>query len=340
MNIIFIILICILSIGIFMLHAYSKYGGRATFNFFFFSFFVATIKEGPMRINGIWMKNPAMPYEFVRGQPAIIVNTFLAMFGWVFTFYLGWYIADKISRRLYPAKVRIFTLIFLAGLVTASIGYAVEATAIGSGWWHWTLEDIRMSRFLVGIPFIAVVTWMHFPTQYLFAPYFLINFSKFKDTSWKGVFFIIPLIHSLTADFKPEFVRVNLEYLALAVLIILAFISPLRFDYPKVKLPILPNFLKFKWLEFAPMLIAFFLLFILMFLDLVKVQNVRLLISLLPLLILILFSIRRIPLSFTVFLGLLFSIIFRETILPVVIIVMLVVLLKGLTKVKTRGLRI
>lgn len=334
MSVIFTILICILSISVFILYAYFKYGTRATFNFFFFAFFIASLKEGPMRINGIWTKNPAMPYEFLKGHSSIIVNTFLAMFGWVFTFCLAWYIADKISQRLSSGKGYIFSVLLLIGLVTASIGYAVEATAIGIGWWHWTMEDIRMARFLVGVPFITIITWMHFPTQYLFAPYFLINCSKFRKVSWKGLFFLIPFLHSLTADFKPEFVRVSVEYTALIALIILGFTSSLRFDYAEARLPGLPRFLKHKWLGLLPMLIAFLLLFILVFFDLTKAKDVKLLISLFPLLFLILLAIKKIPLAVIMFLTLMCWLLFKELALLAVIPVILVILLKILTKDK------
>lgn len=332
MSVIFTILICILSIGVFILYAYFKYGTRATFNFFFFAFFIALLKEGPIRINGIWTKNPAMPYEFLEGHSSIVVNTFLVIFGWIFTFCLGWYIADKISQRLGSGKRYIFSVLLLIGLVTASIGYAVEATAIGIGWWRWTMEDLRMAKFLVGVPFISIITWMHFPTQYLFAPYFLINCSKFRKASWKGVFFLIPFLHSLTADFKPEIVRVSVEYVALIALVILALTNSLRFDYVETKLPRFPRFLKRKWLELSPMLIAFLLLFILVFFDLAKAKDVKLLMSVFPLLFLILLSIKKIPLSVIMFLAFICWLLFKELVLLAVIPVIVLILLKILTR--------
>jgi hypothetical protein len=332
MSVIFTILICIFSIGVFILYAYFKYGTRRTFNFFFFAFFIASLKEGPMCINGIWTKNPAMPYEFLKGHSSVIANTFLAMFGWIFTFCLGWYIADRISQRLGSGKGHIFAVLLLIGLVTASIGYAVEATAIGIGWWRWTIVDMRMVRFLVGVPFISIITWMHFPTQYLFAPYFLINCSKFRKASWKGVFFLIPFLHSLTADFRPEIVRVSVEYTALIAMVILALTNSLRFDCAEAKLPSLPRFLKPKWLELLPMLIVFLLLFILVFFDLAKAKDAKLLISLLPLLFLILLAIKKIPLVVMVLLAFMCWLLFKELALLAVIPVIILILLKILIR--------
>jgi len=265
-----------------------------------------------MRINGALTKNPTMPYQFLITDVPVIMNILLAIAGWVFTSYLGWCLARNISTRLGTWKERIFTSLLLIGLVTISVGYGVEATAIGAGWWRWTIEDFRMRGFIVGVPFIVFETWAHFPTQYLLLPYFLIECSSFKKYAWVNIFFIPPFIHSIATHVEPQFIRTSVEYTAFFVVFLLAFISPLRFDYSGISLPARRGICKTRALDFSPLLVALSLLCILSFLDLFKIGNAQLLLSLLPLLFLLLLAIERIPLAVIIILNIVFVFIFKK----------------------------
>jgi len=330
-----VLLICFFSIFIFIVHSYFSSGFRLTFSFFFFAFLVAIIKEGPMLVNGRLIKNPTMPYEFLAKNGSVMIETTLAILGWVFTFYLGWYIAKRIAKRLGAWENRIFPVVFIGGLVTASVGYAVEATAIGVGWWNWTIGDMRLAGFLVGgVPLIVFETWMHFPTQYLLMPYSIIECSRFKNINWKGIFFLIPFIHSVSTQFRSELVRAGIEHIALTILLILALVSPLRFDYSEVRLPSLKWNLNLRLLELLPMLIIMILVFILSFLDLVKIHDVQLLISLLPVVFFILLAIRRIPLLWIVFFALFCLLIFNKLALVAVVPVIVVLVFKILARTR------
>jgi len=334
MNMLWAILVSLLSIFLFILHSYYKRGFRLTFNFFFFAFLVAVIKEGPMRINGILMKNPTMPYEFLEGQGSVIIKTMLAITGWVFTFYLGWYIAERVAQRLGKWGNRIFVVTFLSGLVTASIGYSVEATAIGIGWWHWTIESHELASVIVGVPFIVFETWMHFPTQYLLLPFFLIEYSRFKTAAWKEIFFLIPFLHSITTHCRPELFRVSVEYTALFVLIVLAFISPLQFDCSGIKVPILPKrFLKPGLLDSLPAIVSLILLTILAFLDVAKIHNQRLLISLLPTTIFVMLSFKKISLSYIFFFIVACLIFIHKEAIPAMVPIIIVLIFQKLARV-------
>jgi hypothetical protein len=330
-----VLLICFFSIFIFIVHSYFSRGFRLTFNFFFFAFLVAIIKEGPMMINGILVKNPTMPYEFLTKNTSVMIETMLAIVGWVFTIYLGWYIANRIAQRLGVWENRIFPVVFISGLVTASVGYAVEATAIGIGWWQWTIEDIRLAGFLAGgVPLIVFETWTHFPTQYLLMPYSIIECSRFKRASWKGIFFLIPFVHSVSTQFRPELIRTSIEHIALIILFILAVISPLRFEYSGVRRPSLRWNLNLKLLESLPMLIIMMLVLILVFLDLIKIHNAQLLISLLPVIFFILLAIKRIPLLWIVFFALLCPLILNRQALVAVVPVTVILGFKILARIK------
>lgn len=330
-----VLLICFVSIFIFIVHSYLSKGFRLTFNFFFFAFLVAIIKEGPMMINGSLVKNPTMPYEFLVKHSSVMIETALAIMGWVFTFYLGWYIANRIAKRLGVWENRIFPVVFISGLVTASVGYAVEATAIGIGWWQWTISDLRLAGFLVGgVPLIVFETWMHFPTQYLLMPYSLIECSKFKKANWKVIFFLIPFVHSVSTQCRPDFIRNIIEQFALVVLFILAIVSPLRFDYSGVKPTTLKRNFNLKLLELLPMLVIVMLVSILGFLDLVKIHNSQLLISLLPLIFFILLAIKRVPLLWITVFSLICPLILNKQAIIAVVPLVTVVGFKALAKIQ------
>ncbi len=326
-------LICLLGILVFILHSYSRQGPRLTFNFFFFAFLVAIIKEGPMRINGLLMKNPSMPYEFlIKGVP-VVASTTLVILGWVFTFYLGWYIGGRVSERLGAWQKRIFPTLLLSGLVTASIGYCVEATAMGLGWWHWTIEDARLAPLLVGAPFIVFETWVHFPTQYLLMPYSLIECSRFKRMSWKGIFFVIPFIHSLSTQARLESVRIGVEHAALMVLLVLAFTNPLRFDYSGIKKHEGVSFLKPKLLDQLPMAVMIMLLSTLALLDVAKIHDAGLVISILPAMFFILLAIKRIPFYWIASLALLCFLILQKQAIIATAPVAIVLIFKSAMKI-------
>ncbi len=334
MNILPVFCYALLGLSLFMTQCYFKYGFRIAFNFFLFAFLAATIKEGPVPVDRVLMKNPSMPYEFLPQHSSLLVNSALTIVGWVFTFYLGWYLADRIALRLKYWKNRIFPVLLLGLLVTASIGYSVEAAAIGMGWWHWTINDPRLSVFLIGVPFIVFETWMHFPAQYLLMPFFLIECSGLRRFGWVNIFFLIPFIHSVTTHAQPQSVRNSVEYAGLLALFLLAFVSPLRFDYSGVSLPKAQGRIKPRLIELLPMLVAITLIFILSFIDLITIQNPRLLISLLPICFLVLLSIPRIPLIFVILLNITCLLIFKKLAIFAALPLVIVLSLRSLTKIQ------
>ncbi len=291
MSILWGLALTVACIIVFIAHSLSLRGGRTTLLFFFFAFLAAMIKEGPMRVGNVLTKNPSMPYEFASDAVPVVFKTLLAVAGWVFTAYLGWYLAERAARRLGEWGKRIFPVVLLSGLATASIGYAVEATALGLGWWRWT-GHAAGNGFLAGAPVIVFETWMHFPTQYLLLPLFLIEYSPFRRAGWKCVFFLIPFLHSATTRLHPSSIREGAEYVALAALALLALVCPLRFDPVPRKEKAAG---KRGGAELLPLAVAAGFFCLLAFLQLTKVRNAGLTVSLLPAAFFLLLAIRRVP---------------------------------------------
>ncbi len=290
------ILVCLLAA-----HSYYKRGSRLTFNFFLFAFIVTFIKEAPgRRLDGILAQDHAAPFEFLNPYGPAIIGSLTGLVGWIFTFYLGWSIAEKIIKRVEPLSKRVFPTLLLSGLVIMSISYSVEATAVRMGWWRWKIEDLRLASFLIGVPFMAFEAWASFSLQYLLLPYFLIECSTLNRAPWKGVFFIIPFIHNLLANCQLHMLRVFEERLIFLLLVIMSFTSSLRFDYSGIKIPRGTKISGSGWFKAIPILVLFTMLSILVFFDITILKDYYLLITILPLLVLILLAVRTIPLHFII----------------------------------------
>ncbi len=149
-----------------------------------------------------------------------------------------------------------------------------------------------------------------------------------------NIFFLIPFVHSVATHAQPEFFRNAVEYVGLLALFLLAFVSPLRFDYSGVNLPEVKLRIRSRLIELLPMLVVVMLLFILSFIDLVKIQNPRLLASLLPICFLVLLSIPRIPLPLIILLNIVCFLIFKKLAIFAAVPLAVVLMLRGLTKIQ------
>lgn len=318
MNILIPVLFLIIGISLCGIHCLHRWGRRMTFNFFFFAFLVSIIKEGPMMIDGVLMKNPTMPYEFITTAPFSVMNNIMAILGWVFTCYLGWDVAHRIAQRKKIVRDNLFLIVLLSGMVTASIGYCVEATAMGLGWWRWTVPDQRLTDILVGVPLIVFETWAHFPTQYLILPFALIECSRFRNHPAKGMFFFIPFIHSITTALRPDLIRIVTEYIALSAMLLLSFLGPVRFLYPQdVQKTV--NKKQAAWIGVIPVVILVSFMVTLAWIDLFLIGRGELLVPLLPLSVLLSCACRKIPLL-VILVGVgIGAVIFGEAMIPALI---------------------
>ena len=169
--------------------------------------------------------------------------------------------------------------------------------------------------------------------MYFLAAYFLITCSEYKNKDWKIIFFILPFIHT----WIPQFFSLGLaqsveEILALIILSVLAFMSPLRSCHSSIKQPSWRPFLKTELVDLLPVAVTVMLLFILFFIDVIKTHDMRLLVSLLPMGFFILLAIKKIPLFWITVISLLCLAALKRLAIPAIVPVGLLVLLQLIAK--------
>jgi len=305
MTILYLSLFSFIGLILLVVHSYFKRGFRLTLSFFLFSFVVGMRKEagtflGPSLSN---MRHPT-PFIHTTNYPLLfsVLNTTI---GWMLAFYLSWCIAEKIIERSTYLKGKIFPTLLFAGMVIAALSYAIEATAINIGWWKWVFFDVHLAGYLVGgVHLFALSAWFYFAVHFL-APYFLIECSPFRQASWKCIFFLIPFSRTCTMLFLgSDLPRMVHEFIIFFILMILVLVNPLHFNYPNFKERLTDRSLVCRLVDIIPYIVASIILTMLIFIDIIKIKNPYLLISLFPLVVLILLSLQKVPVRLIAFLAL------------------------------------
>jgi hypothetical protein len=317
-----------------VIHSYFLRGPRTTFNFFFFAFLWAMRKESSLLPSETAIAGSlAPPYELVRssGQP-IFLSVFTVVIGWIFAFYLSWCLAELILRRINYYKDRLFPTLLLSALIIGSISYCMETPAIAVGWWQWRMDVPEFSIFLKGYPYVAFSAWF-FCGIYFLSAFFLIECSKFRETNWKGVFFLIPFMHVWTIYlFGNGFPRIIERTLTVSILIILAFLSRMKIEHGRMQegtVKTVPPRMA-RLLHYIPVAMALFMILVALMLELVIVKDPVLIISLLPVLLFVILSIKKIPFVLPLIVSAAGGMFIGEKIIAVWIPMALVILLLGI----------
>ncbi len=318
------VILCGVGIIACVLHSYFKRGGALTLNFFLFSFML-TFTRGGVHI-----------FKFINssGPSSIIVKAALSTLIWVLAFYLSVYIAEKVADRSTQIKHRIFPVLLFAGITISAIAYAFETTATNIGWWAIPVTDVD-SGFLL-TPFYVIRKWFYFYVYFL-AAYFLIACSEYKRKNWKTIFFILPFVHAWIPRFFGEGLpQIIEEHAALMVLLVLAFTNPLRFDYSGIKKHEGVSFLKPKLLDQLPMAVMIMLLSTLALLDVAKIHDAGLVISILPAMFFILLAIKRIPFYWIASLALISLLLLKKLALPIIVPVGFLIIFCSIVKTRAK----
>ncbi len=294
---------CISGLILLIINSYFKRGLALTVNFFLFVFMLTFINAGTQSLRLI---------SIPANTNTNLLNIFHATFStaiWVLVFYLAWHIGEKTIARIAYVKVRVFPLILYTAITVAALVYAVEITAANIGWLG--IPQAINDGCYLGLP--DITRRLFYFSAYFFAAYFLITVSEYKKKEWKTIFFVLPFLHTWVIQFFGKgYPQIIEESFVLLALFLLAFVSPLRFDYSGVNLPEVKLRIRSRLIELLPMLVVVMLLFILSFIDLIKIQNPRLLASLLPICFLVLLSIPRIPLPLIILLNIVCFLIFKK----------------------------
>jgi hypothetical protein len=287
-----LLVVILVSVILLIAHAYFKRGFRLTFNFFLFALIAALRKE----IGTFFGSEPLMlkgsPFFFPDANLPFLISFLTVIFGWMFTFYIAWTLAEGITRKFIYFKNKIFPTLLFAGVIAASISYAVETVGVNMGWWRWKFYDDRFSNFLVGdAHFFALEAWFYFTVHFL-AVYFLIECSRFKKFDWKNLFFLIYFIRTWSIVFSggSDLPRMIEEGVMFCLLIVFSFWLPLEFKLPVLNFKKNLSVFSFKLIDSLFFLVVFNLVAVLVFLSMVKLKNMQLVISILPLITLILLA--------------------------------------------------
>ncbi|PIQ90364.1 MAG: hypothetical protein COV71_04855 [Candidatus Omnitrophica bacterium CG11_big_fil_rev_8_21_14_0_20_41_12] len=311
---------CGIGIIALILHSYFKRGLALTLNFFLFAFMLTFTKGGEHTFQFM---------NLVKAEPQNISHAVISTLIWVLSFYLSWCIAEKVIERVAYFKNRIFPVLLFAGLFVAYFAYAMEVTAINMAGGNALISS--NNDFLL-IPVYIIKKQFYF-SLYFLAAYFLIACSEYKNRNWKIIFFILPFINT----WIPQFFGLGMaqsikEMLTLIILIVFAFMSPLRFDYSGIKQFSRKTFSNTEWVNLFPVVIMVVLLSILFFIDVFKIYDTSLLVSLLPLGFFVLLAIKRVPLLWVTFIALLCLMVFKQLAIPAIVPVGLLAIFQLITK--------
>lgn len=209
-----------------ILHCVRARGGRTAL-----AFFGGCFAFGLLRDNWIWWISRfhgAVPPFSVADPPVRIGHaTPLVAVGWSFTFYLGWFLAERILARAPAHRGRLFPTLLLAALAAMPISYATEAMALSAGLWEWRAHIREASAGLLGeVPVLALEGWYSTGLAFL-STFFLVAYSEVRDARRFWGLAIVPAYMAIVW-LDPDVLRLAATAVATALLARLAWTSPLR----------------------------------------------------------------------------------------------------------------
>ncbi len=321
MSIIIFILSTSILLALLILHSYLTRGVRITVNFFLFAFMMMFNKE----VVGTVLYNIPKHYQFlIKDTPAIIGQLTTAI-GWMITFYLSWCFSELILLRFNNFKKRLFTTLAFSMIVVMSICFCLENFGVSEDLWHWSFYSPTLEPFLVNCEINAIRGWMHMSFMFLL-PFLLIECSKYKLTNWKGIFFFIPLVYFWVAPFiglknfsiMMDFAIINIMFFS--------FFTRLQIEFGTIR-QVNSSLKPLKYINQIPFIVLVLMLSFVAVREVFFLKQPFLLITTIPLLVILLLSIKKIPLFCVSILTLVMFIIFKEkatlSLIPIIFALML-----------------
>ncbi len=235
---------------------------------------------------------------FTNSDPAfnwvyIFLVAVITLLEWIFLFYLGWFVAEKIMQRFSFFQRRLFPTLLLSSLATASFLYPIEAIGHNLGWWRWqSFIQVSYDVFFIDCPPHALKSGFYF-ILYFLAAYFLIECSKFKHRNWKMIFFILPFVHLWTIRFFGNSLPRVVERMGIFLIVVaLTFLSTLELENVNPG-----NLYKFRIIDRIFSLLVISILSILCFTVIFITNKPVLIFTLLPALFFYLFSMKNMSLG-------------------------------------------
>lgn len=296
-----------------VLHCYLYRGRRLTFIFFVSILILSFFRQ--VSFDFIYKSAGKSPYLILKTTSRIFHFCSVEYIGWAITFYLSWYLAERILKRLGYLYDRIFPTIVWSILVSGAISYCVETTAIRAGWWLWMFFDPRFKDFLVA-PFSALQGWST-ETAIFLSIFFLSECSKYRKQWWRvflytailgviidtviySIILLSPRNYNIFRNINKFFIVFDSARILLPI--ILMFLWPITFKYEHLDMKNLKRHLSLY--DATPLLSLLFILSICIGIDIIALNEPVFLFSTLPLIFLLMFSIRKIPITLIFFMTL------------------------------------
>ncbi len=161
------------------------------------SFFPAALLFGIIRGNIVhWVTVEAqggvMPYVFTHPVIQIFSASLQAVIGWVFAIYISWWLAERVLERVPSLKDDLMATVGMACVGMAAISYCVEAGAAAAGWWIWSIPT--HNPYFVGVPAVGIMEWSAVGFEFLI-PYLLAFCSPGRKRIWPHLLWCIFVGH-------------------------------------------------------------------------------------------------------------------------------------------------
>lgn len=178
---IFLAIPACLAVGMLVYHSFRANGARWSLIFFLFTLAVMIDKEKSQqrRIDHGFDPDYIVSGGFLRLFDAPVV----VLVGWIFTFYLSWFLARSILERSRRMRVYIVPHIILASLFVATFSMAMEITGINLGWWEWTgpfNDPVTISENFIFVQQGGRMTAWMFHSLIIYCPFFLLENSSMR----------------------------------------------------------------------------------------------------------------------------------------------------------------
>lgn len=211
-------------------HSLKTAGKRTTLLFFGLGLMFALLRE---LIIGL------PPFSLYSGQFKIGPISPAIVFGWVFAFYLGHYVATQLTSNTHLER-NILVKVFLGTCVVIGISLIMETTAPVLGWWSWNeglLESLPSGSPILGAaPYFVFGGWGLTGLIFL-SIFYLVEELGFKRKVIIGIIslFILSMVNFMTFNFYilhppllHEFLSVRLIFQSLFIGMLAIYIKKRR----------------------------------------------------------------------------------------------------------------
>jgi arylsulfatase A-like enzyme len=179
-----------------VVHLVKFRGAKLTIYFIFFCLLFGVLRAYAIHWIQITQNASFIPYEASRRLLTIGRDSPQVYVGWLLTIYISWTIAEFILEKLGSLRGKILPTVAVAFLLMCSFSYMIEVTASFTGWWHWNvfLTRIAQDNVFFNVPWVGVIDWGSVALDFLL-PFLVIWTYGYKKISASLASLIFPAAH-------------------------------------------------------------------------------------------------------------------------------------------------